>query len=94
MEKIALMEMRKVVERGPACCGRIPLQAPQRRRSRSFVGGELRETNPRLSFVVFLTCFDLWHIYFASARSTWVCLSLSAGIITLLVIIYRSYSRT
>jgi hypothetical protein len=59
VEKIALVEARKAVERGPACCGRIPLQAPQRRHSRSFVGGELRETNPRLSFVVCLTCFDL-----------------------------------
>jgi hypothetical protein len=58
MEKIALVEARKAVQRDPACCGRIPLQAPQRRRSRSFVGGELRETNPHLSFVVFLTCFD------------------------------------
>jgi hypothetical protein len=58
------------------------------------VSGELRETNPHLSFVVSLICFDLYHIYFASAQSTWVCLSLSVGIITLLVIIYRSYSRT
>jgi hypothetical protein len=94
MEKITLVETRKAVERGSACCGRIPLQAPQRRRSRSFVGGELRETNPRLYFVVCLTCFDLLHIYFASARYTWMCLSLSAGIVTLHVIIYKSYSRT
>jgi hypothetical protein len=41
MEKIALVEMRKSVERDPACCGRFPLQASQRRCSRSFVGSEL-----------------------------------------------------
>jgi hypothetical protein len=40
-----------VVERDPACCGNCPLQALQRRRSRSLVGGELRETNP---------CFFVW----------------------------------
>jgi hypothetical protein len=44
-----------VVERDSACCGRILLQAPQRRRSRFLVGGELRETNVHLSFVVCLT---------------------------------------
>jgi hypothetical protein len=58
MEKITLVERRKVVERDPTCCGRFPLQGPQRRRSRSLVGGEFRETNPRLSFVVYLTHFD------------------------------------
>jgi hypothetical protein len=55
MEKIALVERRKAVERDPTCCERIPLEAPQRRRSRSLVGGELQETNPHLSFVVCLT---------------------------------------
>jgi hypothetical protein len=38
VEKIALVERRKAVERDPTCCGRFPLQAPQRRRSRSLVG--------------------------------------------------------
>jgi hypothetical protein len=36
----------------------------------------------------FASPVDFYHIYFASGRSTWVCSSLSAGIITLLVIIY------
>jgi hypothetical protein len=45
-----------VVERDSTCCGEVPLQAPQRRRNLSLVGGELRETNTHLSFVVFLTC--------------------------------------
>jgi hypothetical protein len=38
-----LVETRKAIERDPTCCGRIPLQAPQRRRSCSFAGGELRK---------------------------------------------------
>jgi hypothetical protein len=56
MEKIALEERREAVERDPTCCGKVPLQAPQRRRSLSLVRGELQETNPHLSFVVCLTC--------------------------------------
>jgi hypothetical protein len=64
-EKIALVERRKVVERDPACCGNSPLQAPQRRRSRSLGGGELRETIPCISlwfaspscFLAYLICF-------------------------------------
>jgi hypothetical protein len=85
-----------VVERDPACCGNCPLQAPQRRRSHSLVGGELRETNLCL-FVWFdsLSCysciFDLLPL-----RSTWVCylcvLLVCAGLITLLVIIYKGHS--
>jgi hypothetical protein len=58
VEKITLVEKGKVVERQPTCCGRTPLQDPQLSRSRSLVGGELWETNPHLSFVVCLTCFD------------------------------------
>jgi hypothetical protein len=58
VEKIVLVERRKAVESDPTYCGKFPLQAPQRRHSRSLVGGELRETNPRLSFVVCLTRFD------------------------------------
>jgi hypothetical protein len=92
MEKIALVERRKSVERDPTCCGNSPLQASQRRRSRSFVGGELRETNPRLSFVVCFTCGFLAYLYLFSLRSTWVCLSLCAGIITLLTTIYQGHS--
>jgi hypothetical protein len=62
-----------VVERDLSCCGNCPLQAPQRRRSRSLVGGELRETNP---------CFFVWFASLSSfssifellpLRSTWVC---------------------
>jgi hypothetical protein len=57
-EKIALVERRKVVERDPTCCGNAHLQAPQRRRSRSLVGGELRETNPCISlWFASLSCF-------------------------------------
>ena len=64
-----------------------PLQAPQRRRS--FLGGsELQETNLCVSFVVCLTCGFLVYYYLLPLRSTWVCLSLCVGIITLLVIIY------
>jgi hypothetical protein len=72
MEKIPLVELRKMVERDLACCGNCPLQAPWRRRSHSLVGGELRETNPCF-FVLFdsLSCFssifDLLPL-----RSTWV----------------------
>jgi hypothetical protein len=81
-----------VVERDLACCGNCPLQAPQRRHSRSLVGGELQETNP---------CFFVWFSslsYFSSifnffrfdllGCATCVC----AGLITLLVIIYKVYS--
>jgi hypothetical protein len=50
-ENTPLVEKAKVVERDLACCGNCPLQAPQRRRSHSLVGGELRETNP---------CFFMW----------------------------------
>jgi hypothetical protein len=62
-----------VVERDPACYGNCPLQAPQRRRSHSLVGGELRETNPCF-FVWFdsLSCFySILHLL--PLRSTWVC---------------------
>jgi hypothetical protein len=67
------VERRKVVERHPTCCGNCPLQAPQRRRSHSLVGGELRETN---------TCFFVWFdslscfssiLHLLPLRSTWVC---------------------
>jgi hypothetical protein len=63
----------KVVERDPACCGNCPLQAPQRRRSHSLVGGELRETNPYFfvwfdSLSYFSSIFDVLLL-----RSTWVC---------------------
>ena len=68
VEKIALVELRKVVERDPACCGRPlvdPLQAPQRRRSLSLVGGELRKTNPCVSIVVCLSsCFVAYLLCF------------------------------
>jgi hypothetical protein len=62
-----------VVERSPACCGNCPLQTPQRRRSRSLVGGELRETNPCFfmwfaSLSCFSSIFDLLPL-----RSTWMC---------------------
>jgi hypothetical protein len=73
VEKITLVERRQVVERDPTCCGNFPLQAPQRRRSHSLVGGELRETNLCL-FVWFasLSCFS--SIFdFLPLRSTWVC---------------------
>jgi hypothetical protein len=62
-----------VFERDPACCRNCPLQAPQRRRSRSLVGGELRETNPCF-FVWFdsLSCFSSI-IDLLLLRSTWVC---------------------
>jgi hypothetical protein len=55
-DKDRLSGKGEVIERDPACCGIFP--APQRRRSHSLVGGELWETNPRLSFVVCLTRFD------------------------------------
>jgi hypothetical protein len=92
VEKIALVERRKAVERDPTFCGNFPLQAPQRRHSHSFVGGELRETNPRLSFVVCFTCGFLAYLYLLPLRSTRVCLSMCAGIITLLATIYQGHS--
>jgi hypothetical protein len=61
-----------VVERDPACCGNCPLQAPQQRRSRSLVGGELRETNPCF-FVWFVSLSCLSSIFdLLPLRSTWV----------------------
>jgi hypothetical protein len=48
-EKNDLVERRKVVERDLACCGKVPLQAPQWRHSLSLVGDELQETNPCIS---------------------------------------------
>jgi hypothetical protein len=65
VKKIVLMERRKEVERDPAYCGNSPLKAPQRRRSRSVVGGELWEINPCIylwiaslsSFLAYLICF-------------------------------------
>jgi hypothetical protein len=73
MEKIPLVERWKVVERDPACCENCPLEAPQRRRSHSLVGGELRETNPCF-FVWFdsLSCFSSI-LHLLPLRSTWVC---------------------
>jgi hypothetical protein len=67
------VERRKVVERDPTCCGNCPLQAPQRRRSHSLVGGELRETNP-FFFMWFdsLSCFSSI-LHLLPLRSTWVC---------------------
>jgi hypothetical protein len=61
------------VVRDPACCGNCPLQAPQRRRSHSLVGGELRETNPCF-FVWFdsLSCFSSI-LHLLPLRSTCVC---------------------
>jgi hypothetical protein len=62
-----------VVEIDQACCGNCPLQASQRRRSHSLVGGELRETNPCF-FVWFdsLSCFSsVSHLL--QLWSTWVC---------------------
>jgi hypothetical protein len=73
MEKIPIVERRKVVGRDSICCGNCPLQAPQRRRSHSLMGSELRETN-HCFFVWFasLSCFssiiDLLPLW-----STWVC---------------------
>jgi hypothetical protein len=92
MEKIPLVERRKVVERDPACCGNCPLQAPQRRRSHSLVGGELRETNLRF-FVWFdsLSCLSSI-ITFASASIYLGVLLVCAGIITLLVFIYKGHT--
>jgi hypothetical protein len=49
--KDCLSGKREVVERDPTCCGKVPLQDPQRRRSFSLVGGELWETN---------LCVSLW----------------------------------
>jgi hypothetical protein len=73
MEKTSLVERRKVVERDLACCENCPLQAPQRRRSHSLVGGELRETNPCL-FVWFdsLSWFSSI-LHLLPLLSTWVC---------------------
>jgi hypothetical protein len=81
-----------VVERDPTCCGNCPLQAPQRRRSHSSVGGELRETNPCF-FVWFdsLSCFSRT-ITFASAWIYLGVLLVCAGIITLLVFINKGYT--
>jgi hypothetical protein len=67
------MERRKEFESDPTCCGNSPLQAPQRRCSRSLVGGELRETNPCIfvwfaSLSCFSSTFDLLPL-----RSTGVC---------------------
>jgi hypothetical protein len=91
MEKIPIVERRKVVERDPACCGNCPLQAPQRRRSHSLVGGDLRESNPCF-FVWFdsLSCFSSI-LHLLPLRSTWVCY-LCVGHITLLVIIYKGHT--
>jgi hypothetical protein len=73
MKKIALVERRKVVESDPTCWGNSPLQPAQRRRSRSLVGGELRETNPCISlWFVSLSCFSsIFDLLLL--RSTWVC---------------------
>jgi hypothetical protein len=73
VEKITLVERRKVVERDPTCCGNCPLQAPQRRRSHSSVGGELQKTNPCF-FMWFdsLSCFSSI-LHLLPLRSTWVC---------------------
>jgi hypothetical protein len=81
-----------VVERDPACCGNCPLQAPQRRRSHSSVGGELRETNPCF-FIWFdsLSCFSSI-ITFASASIYLGVLLVCAGIITLLVFFYQGHT--
>jgi hypothetical protein len=81
-----------VVERDPTCCGNCPLQAPQRRCSHSSVGGELRETNPCF-FVWFdsLSCFSRI-ITFASASIYLGVLLVCAGIITLLVFIYKGHT--
>jgi hypothetical protein len=81
-----------VVERDPACCGNYPLQAPQRRHSHSLVGGELRETNLRF-FVWFdsLSCFSSI-ITFASTSIYLGVLLVCAGIITLLVFIYKGHT--
>jgi hypothetical protein len=81
-----------VVQRDPTCCGNRPLQAPQRRRSHSLVGGELRETNPGF-FVWFgsLSCFSSI-ITFASTSIYVSVLLLCAGIITLLVFIYQGHT--
>jgi hypothetical protein len=72
MEKITLVERRKVVERDPTCCENCPLQAPQRSRSHSLVDGELRETNPSF-FVWFdsLSCFSSI-LHLLPLQSTWV----------------------
>jgi hypothetical protein len=81
-----------VVERDSACCGNCPLQDPQRRRSHSLVGGELRETNPRF-FVWFdsLSCFSSI-ITFASSSIYLGVLLVCAGIITLIVFIYKGHT--
>jgi hypothetical protein len=81
-----------VVDRDPACCGNYPLQAPQRRRSHSSVGGELRETNPCF-FVWFdsLSCFSSI-ITFTSASIYLGVFLVCAGIITLLVFIYKGHT--
>jgi hypothetical protein len=81
-----------VVERDPASCGNCPLQAPQRRRSHSSVGGELRETNSCF-FVWFdsLSCFSSI-ITFASTSIDLGVLLVCVGIITLLVFIYKGHT--
>jgi hypothetical protein len=79
VKKITLVGRRKVVETDPTYCGNGPLQAPQRRRSRSLVGGELRETNPWF-FMWFasLSCFSSF-FYLLPLWSTWVCYSCVQG---------------
>jgi hypothetical protein len=81
-----------VVERDLACCGNRPLQAPQWRRSHSSVGGELRETNPHFfGWFDSLSCFSSM-ITFTSASIYLGVLLVCAGIITLLVFIYKAHT--
>jgi hypothetical protein len=64
VKKIALLERRKLVERDLTCCGKVPLQAPQRRRSLSLVGGELRKQILVSLWIASLSCFLAYLICF------------------------------
>jgi hypothetical protein len=91
VENITLVERRKVFERDTTCCGNSPLQAPQRRRSRSLVGGELWETNPCISlWLASLSCFLAYLICFRFDQLG--CATCVCYFITLPVIICQGYS--
>jgi hypothetical protein len=86
MEKIALVEKRRLKETR-LIVGKIPYK---------LLNGDVAFPWWEVNFgkqilfspLWFASQVDLQLIYFTFAQSTWVCLSLSARIITLLVIIY------